>query len=220
MLEFLQSVLQYFIDNPIELVGTIFGIICVALNLVENIWAWPTGIISVALFICIFWDANLYGDFGLHIVYLGLGFYGWYNWLYGGKKQTELRISLSKRKELLILGLVGVVCTIVLGFILDNYTKDAAYPYWDATTTCFSLIAQYQLTKKKAENWLVWIFVDFICVGVYYYKGLYIVTFLYFIYLFLATAGYFNWKRLFEKQELSQQDWSDLEEVQWKSNTK
>ena len=206
ILEFLADienpVLRYFIDNPIELVGTIFGLVCVFLNIYENIWAWPTGIISVVLFIIIFWNANLYGDFGLHIVYLILGFYGWYNWLYGGADQKELLIKCSEKSELILLAGFGIIATMIMGYFLETYATNAAYPYWDATTTVFSLIAQYQLTQKKIENWLVWIFVDVLCVGIYYYKGLYITTGLYVAYLFMATAGYFNWRELRKKQEI------------------
>ncbi len=219
MLEIVQVISDYLLANKIELIGFLFGVACVWLNLKENVWAWPTGIISVFFLIFVYHEKNLIGDYILHIIYLILGIFGWYNWLKGGKKQKRLSISFSKRKELIALAVVGVCSTLLFGYYLDNYTEDTI-PYWDSFTTCFSLVAQYQLTKKKIENWILWIVVDVICVPLYYHKEMYLTSFLYFIYLFLATAGYFNWKKLFEKQELSEQDWSDLEKVQWKSNTK
>ncbi|MEM1137103.1 MAG: nicotinamide riboside transporter PnuC [Bacteroidota bacterium] len=181
-------------DNPIEAVSALFGIICVYLTARENIWGWPTGILSVALGIYIFLQQRLYGDMGLHVVYVILGFYGWYNWLYGGKNKSELPISRSSFMNLTMLVVVGIFGTIALGFFLSNYT-DADVPFWDAFTTVFSLIAQYQLTKKYIENWIVWIVVDVICVGLYFYKGIYIYSFLYLVYLFLATMGFLNWRK-------------------------
>ena len=198
-MEFLLDTYQYFAENQLELYGLIFGIACVYLNLKENIWAWPTGIVSVALFCFIFWQAKLYGDFGLHIIYVVLGFYGWYNWLYGGAKSNALAINKSTKVELAILGIVGLFATGILGYFLSK--TDAAYPYWDATTTVFSLIAQYQLTQKRIENWLVWVGVDVLCIGIYFAKGLHITTALYVAYLLLATAGWFNWKKLYREQE-------------------
>lgn len=191
---------QYFAENQIELWGTVFGLICVFLNTKENIWAWPTGIVSVSLYVYIFWEAELLGDFGLHIVYVVLGFYGWYHWLYGGDAQTQLPISLSAPKELMwLLGGVGVITTIALGYAFQEYTNNE-FPYGDATTTIFSLIAQWQLTQKRIENWLVWIFVDIIASIIYYHKGLYITTALYLIYLILATAGYLQWRKTYRLQ--------------------
>ena len=107
MLEFFQEAYTYFANNQLELWATIFGIICVYLNAVENIWAWPTGLISVAGYVYIFWNANLYGDFGLHIIYVILGVYGWYNWLYGGKQHDVLKITASSQKELLMLLMIS-----------------------------------------------------------------------------------------------------------------
>jgi nicotinamide mononucleotide transporter len=67
--------------------------------------------------------------------------------------------------------------------------------YIDASTTTISLIAQWMMARKYIENWLVWIFVDLLYVGVYLYKGVYLTSFLYFIFLFLATLGYLKWKK-------------------------
>ena len=190
----LEIITNYVSDNPIEAISAIFGIVCVYLNAKENIWGWPTGIINVAMAIYIFLQQRLYGDMGLHVIYVILGFYGWYNWLYGGANHSELKVSWSSSNNLLKLLVIGIVGTTGLGFFLQNYT-DADLPFWDSFTTIFSLIAQYQLTKKYLENWIVWIIVDLICVVLYFYKGIYIYSFLYVVYLALATMGFFNWKK-------------------------
>lgn len=195
----MEEIYHYLITNEVETISTVFGIICVYLNAKENIWAWPTGIISVALGIYIFLQFKLYGDMGLHIIYVILGFYGWYNWLYGGKQHTGVKIHQTAATELQLFIISGLAGTGVLGYFLDAGT-DSDVPYLDAMTTVFSLIAQYQLTKKQIENWLIWIAVDVVCIGLYYYKGLYIYTFLYVVYLFLATMGYFNWRKLMVKE--------------------
>ena len=196
----MQEIINYLTANYIEAVSTFFGIICVYLNAKENIWAWPTGIISVGLGIIIFLEYKLYGDMGLHVVYVILGFYGWYNWLFGGKQHDGVKIHNSPKTELHVFLGGGALATFALGFFLAS-TTDSDVPYFDALTTVFSLIAQYQLTKKIIENWLIWIAVDVVCIGLYFYKGLYIYTFLYFVYLILATMGYLNWKKLMFRYE-------------------
>ena len=198
--QFLTDTYQYFANNQIEFWAFIFGLVCVFLNTKENIWAWPVGIIGVALSIYVFWVAKLYGDFGLHIIYVILGFYGWYNWLYGGASQTQLPISYSSTKELSwLLAGVGIGGSVALGWVFQKYT-DNQFPYGDAITTVFSLVAQWQLTQKRLENWLVWIFVDVIATYIYYQKGLYLFMAQYFIFLILATMGYFQWKKIYRLQ--------------------
>ena len=165
--------------NWIEIVGTIFGISCVWLTVRENIWSWPTGLVQVVLYIFVFYQAKLYSDFILQIVYVALQLYGWYNWLYGGKNKTPLKVT----------------------YLMHRYT-DASVPYLDGFIAVMSLIAQWLLTKKKLESWLFWIAVDVMAVGVFWYKQLYFTSGLYTIFLFLAIFGLLEWKKSFESKSI------------------
>ncbi|HNV96160.1 MAG TPA: nicotinamide mononucleotide transporter, partial [Bacteroidales bacterium] len=53
----------------------------------------------------------------------------------------------------------------------------------------------YLLARKKLENWLIWIFVDFSSIGLYYYKHLYATIVLFAILTILAFVGYFEWRK-------------------------
>jgi len=50
-------------------------------------------------------------------------------------------------------------------------------------------------TRKWIENWLVWIVVDAVYVGMYVVKGLYLMAALYAAFLVLAIAGLLAWRR-------------------------
>lgn len=199
-MEWAEVVWAYLSGNPFEALGAVTGVVCVYLNARENVLGWPVGLVSVGAYVYVFWEAFLFGDFLLHIIYVVLGLYGWYNWLHGGKRQDELLVSFSKRRELGILLTLGMVGAIAFGVLFSSYPQ-ASVPYWDATTTAFSLVAQWQLAKKRMENWLVWIFVDTLCVGIYWYKGLYLTSGLYFLYLFLAAYGFANWRKHHQQQQ-------------------
>jgi nicotinamide mononucleotide transporter len=67
--------------------------------------------------------------------------------------------------------------------------------YWDAFTTAASIIATWMLARKIIEQWLVWILVDMISMGLYLYKGLYLTAGLFLIYTVLAFVGYWQWKK-------------------------
>ena len=54
----------------------------------------------------------------------------------------------------------------------------------------------WMLSRKYVEQWLVWLVVDLVTVGLYFYKGIPITAGLYTIYCALAVAGYLRWKRM------------------------
>lgn len=182
----------------IEIFATIFGLACVYLTIKENIWCWPTGLVQVILFLFIFWDAKLYSDFLLHVFYVGMQLYGWYYWLHGGKNRSEVSITALSYLRLILWIAAGIGVTGLWGYLMSSKT-DAAFPYGDAFTTVFSLIAQWLLARKILESWYFWIAVDIIAIGIYYMKGLYFTTGLYALFLFMATAGLLRWKKSFEK---------------------
>lgn len=183
----------------IEITGVIAGITGVWLAARQNIWTWPISIVGVAAYVVVFYDARLYADMGLNAFYVVTSFYGWYEWLYGGKGHSERKVSQIGKRELLVLLLLVVVFTAGLGYFLDNYT-DADLSYTDSATTAVSLMAYWMMAKKRLENWIVWLVVDVVYVGVYFYKELYLTTFLYVVFLVLATIGYLDWKRDMERQ--------------------
>ena len=185
--------------NPIEIVAAVFGVVSVFLSVRQNIWSWPTAIVNTGLYIIVFYESKLYADTGLQVVYVVLNAYGWYHWLYGGKNRTELTVSrASARLGALLVG-VGLAGTAVIGTLLAR-TTDASLPYLDSMTTSTSLVAQWMMTRKLLENWIVWVSVDVVYIGMYIYKSLYVTAVLYFVFLVLSAMGYVQWKRSLQKE--------------------
>ncbi len=183
----------------VEAIATFFGLICVWLTVKQNIWCWPTGIAQVTLYIFVFYDARLYSDMILHIIYVIINVYGWYHWLYGNKEKEELKVSLVGNWIWMWL-IICVIGTFTWGYVMANYTN-AALPYYDSFITAASLIAQWLMARKIVESWWFWIVVDIVAVGVYFVKGLYITTGLYAVFLVMATMGYFEWRRAYRKEK-------------------
>jgi nicotinamide mononucleotide transporter len=180
--------------NPIEIIAAVFGVVSVFLSVKQNIWSWPTAIINVGLYIIVFFESKLYADTGLQVVYVVLNAYGWYHWLYGGKNRTELPVSKTSARLGTLLGMLILAGTAVIGTFLSRQT-DAALPYIDAFTTSTSLVAQWMMTRKLLENWIIWVAVDVIYIGMYIYKSLYVTAVLYLIFLILSALGFVQWKR-------------------------
>ena len=178
----------------VEIVAAVFGLVCVILTIRQNIWCWPAGLVQVTLYILVFYEARLYSDMLLHVIYVAMQFFGWWNWLYGGENRTRLAVvRLAPAAGVFWSGL-AVVGTLALGWSMSRYTN-ADLPYWDAAITVLSLIAQWLMAKKTLESYLIWILVDVLAVGVYAVKALYPSTLLYACFLCLATAGFLEWRK-------------------------
>ena len=172
----------------------LFGVVSVFLSVRENIWSWPTALVNVSLYFVLFYESGLYSDMGLQVVYFGLSVYGWYEWLYGGKGRTALRVSRTPPRVWAALALIAVVLWGTLGR-LTSRLPGVSLPYLDAATTTSSLVGQWMMTRKLLENWLLWVVVDIVYIGMFIFKGLYLTAFNYAIYLVLALMGYITWKR-------------------------
>jgi nicotinamide mononucleotide transporter len=178
----------------LEPVAVATGIVSVYLQIKQNIWNWPIALVNVSLYFVVFRDQKLYADMGLQVIYFVLSLYGWYEWLYGGKNKTELKVSRGNPRMALTLTAIGVVGVAVLGTVFARYT-DAALPYVDSATATTSLIAQWMITRKVLENWLVWIAVNVVYIGMFIFKHLYLTAGLYAVFFVLAVMGYLQWRR-------------------------
>ena len=138
---------------------------------------------------------------GLQVYYVGISIYGWYYWVKGGKKENGKTVPVRSANKKLWLKLIGIAIIIYFAIliILLNFT-DSDVPYMDSFTTALSIIATWMLAKKYIEQWLIWIFVDFISVGLYIYKGLWPTVILFIVYTAMAFVGYIEWKKDLKSQ--------------------
>jgi nicotinamide mononucleotide transporter len=179
----------------LEKIAVVCGLANIYLTVRQNIWCWPVGVVMVSLYVYIFFDAKLYSDAGLNVFFLVMQFYGWYHWSRGGVEHSR---SLATVKRLSAREwawtIAGVLTgTAVLGTTMHRLT-DAALPYPDAFTTLLSVFAQFLLTRKVLENWILWIVADVVYIGVYTSKSLYWTAGLYVVFLVLCIKGYREWK--------------------------
>lgn len=175
-----------------EVLGFGTGLVNVGLLVRRHILNWPLGILNVLLLMLVFWSAGLYADASLQIVYVLLGAYGWWAWLYGGASRTPLTVRSTTRAEWTGLAVAGVVLTGGLWLFLDRLTGSTV-PLADALTTALSLLATYGQTRKLVENWWLWIAADLIYTPLYAYKDLWLTALLYIAFLALCVLRLRSW---------------------------
>ncbi|MBR4119792.1 MAG: nicotinamide mononucleotide transporter [Bacteroidales bacterium] len=188
----------------IEILGTIIGLIYLWLEYKANIYLWVVSIIMPAIYTYIFYNAGLYADFAINIYYLLIAIYGWFAWKYNIKlfktssrkeRVEELKISSLPKKLWFKLIAVYLILQFLITWVLITYTNSNV-PWLDSFTTSVSIIAMWMLARKYVEQWLVWIVVDVVSVGLYIYKDLYYTSALYALYAVIAIFGYIKWKKM------------------------
>jgi len=202
-LSILNDISTYILNiDPLEFMGLIFGLLAVIFLIKENILTWPAGIIYVLISFFIFWNAKLYGDFLLHIIFLVLNIYGWYTWKKAPNKEEEslpiLQLTKSQSIKTLLITVIGILIFAQVLIYVPNLITDmpaASLPYWDSTTSILSVTGMWLTAKKYIDNWYYWLVVDILATGIYFYKEIPFYALLYFIYIGLAVAGYLAWKK-------------------------
>ena len=179
-----------------EVAGLGSGLLAVWLLIRQNIWTWPVGLAYALISVVVFAEARLYADLILHVFYVGMNAYGWWYWLFGGKRDASesLPVTRTPRRQVLPLALLSLVGALVMGAALDRWTQ-ADFAYWDSATTVLSFTAMWMMARKYLENWILWFVVDVAAVALYLVKGLDLYALLYGVYLGMAVAGWWAWRK-------------------------
>ena len=188
--------------SPLEILGTVLGIVGVWLMIRQNVWGWPVGLVQVALYAWIFFDAKLYSDALLQLFFFAIQAYGWWHWWRGARPAAAaspqpgetLPVTRLSPRAIAVWLSVGAVGTAAWGELMRRNT-DAALPHWDAFILVFSLIAQWLQAQKRLECWAGWMIVNVVATGVYWAKDLRLTAGLYIVFFVMAVAGHVAWQR-------------------------
>ena len=184
----------------LEAFAVLMGITSVYFSTMQHIWVYPTGIVSVLIYVWICFDYGLYADMGINAYYFGMSVYGWYLWTHPQEKQDTLPVTWLDGKgwvfSLLIFG-----CSFpLLVWALLQFT-DSTVPYWDSFTTASAFVAMWLMAKKKVENWIFWILTDVVSIPLYFHKGLLLTSVQYTFFTGLAIAGLLAWIKAFKTND-------------------
>lgn len=195
-INFLESILEEAAAMSwIDWTATITAVLYVVLAARSNIWCWFWGIISCGLWAyASFAFYQLYLDALLQLFYVVMGFIGIYQWKYGGQGKVSLSITRMRwNQHLAVLG-SGTALALAFGYFFDEYTPAAA-TYLDAFTTIFAVLTTFLLVQRILENWIYWVIIDATYVYLYASRGAILFSVLMVVYVIIAAAAYFRWKR-------------------------
>ncbi|PQA88797.1 nicotinamide mononucleotide transporter [Marinicaulis flavus] len=187
-------------ERPVEIAAFFLGLANIILLVRRSIWNYPFGIVMVSLYGWIFYGEKLYSDVLLQIFFFVVQIYGWAHWMGRRDEAGRVIVTALGGRAALAYALAALAGVAALGGFMATYT-DASFPFWDASVAVLSVIAQILLARRRLENWLVWVGVDALAIGLYWTKGLYPTAALYTLFLVIAAIGYVNWRRAFARGE-------------------
>ena len=191
----MEVVIAYLQANWIELAGSVLSIIYLYLSIKQRVSLWIFGFLCSLLYVVVFFQSKFYADMSLQFYYLGVSAFGWISWKAGKpKNRKELPVKRTTPLSGAIILVIALVLYFLYYFILSEYT-DSPLPKADAFTTALSIVATWMLARKMIEHWWLWIIVDSVSAGLYFYKALYPTAILFVIYTVMAIIGYRQWKK-------------------------
>ena len=182
--------------SGLEVLAFALSIAMVLCNLRVNPLAWPLAIAASLLYAVLFADSRLYGETGLQFMFVALALWGWWQWLRGrGDDGKPLRVHRLPARARLAVVLAVAAAWPAFGLLLQHFT-DSDVPYLDALPTVASVAGQLLLARKLVENWLVWLFVNLVSIGLFAIKALWLTVLLYALFAALSVVGWQAWRRL------------------------
>ena len=183
------------VDITLEITAVIFGFLSVWFAKQNNIWVFPTGIISTGIFVYLLFKWDLLGDMIINAYYFAMSIYGWHIWT---RKTNDAftpisRTTVIEKKSSIIIFMA------TLTFVYTLYESAGKWNSWtayvDTLTTAVFFVGMWLMARKKIENWIFWIVGDVISVPLYLYKGLAFTSVQYLIFTLIAIYGYLAWKK-------------------------
>ena len=183
-----------------EFLACCFGIMSVYFAKKENIWVYPTGLLSTMITVYLLYQAAYFGDMTMNVYYSIMSIYGWYRWI-PNTQSPELKISRTTRREKYIGFLMFCATMIVtyLVYVFFDYTLEIPN-YIDIFTSGIFFTAMWYMALKKIENWTLWIIGDCIAVPLFAYRGLGMLALQYFIFTIMAIVAYLSWRTYLAKK--------------------
>ena len=180
--------------SPLEIASFVLAVTMVLLNIRQSPWAWLFSITSAALYAIVFYQAKIYGDMALQFFFIAVSLWGWYQWLFGGNEHHGVVVTRLTPRGIVHTGAAWLITWLAVAVLLETLT-DTDVPRIDAFLTAGSLVGQFLLSRKKLENWHLWIVIDLIYIGLYMHKDLYLTALLYAVFVVMAIVGLQAWKK-------------------------
>ena len=190
------------IDISLELIAVFFGLLSVWFSKNNNVLVYPTGIINTSIFVYLLVKWELLGDMIINVYYFLMSIYGWYYWTRKSNNIGYTPITRTHSTDIKIILIIIISSVIFVSYLYSFFEKWSGFvSYVDIITTAIFFAGMWLMARRKIESWFFWILGDIISVPLYFVKGLAFSSFQYLIFTFIAIAGYYKWKSIYNNKK-------------------
>lgn len=204
------SIWQQFIEGiknttPLEFIAVFAGIASVWYTRVENILAYPVGLINTTIYVWLSIKGDLFGEASVNLYYTIMSVYGWILWAKKDKAQHHIVIvKFSDRRwllyQLLFFSGFYIVLYMLLTFLQRSFAP-GAIPWADAFASASAFTGMWLMTKKKVESWYWWIITNIASIPLYFSKHYVFTSVYYLVLLVFAFWGLAEWQKRARKNQ-------------------
>ena len=189
------------VDIGLEIFAVFFGFLSVWFSKNNNVLVFPTGLINTSIFVYLLFKWELLGDMIINAYYFVVSIYGWYYWTRKNSNNDYTPISKVNYNDQKIILVISILSAIFVSLMYTVFNKwSGLVSYIDILTTSIFFASMWLMARRKIESWIFWIIGDIISIPLYLYKGLTFTSFQYFIFTFIAIAGYYKWKSIYNRK--------------------
>ena len=190
------------IDISLELIAVFFGLLSVWFSKNNNVLVYPTGIINTSIFVYLLVKWELLGDMIINVYYFLMSIYGWYYWTRKSNNIGYTPITRMHSTDIKIILIIIISSVLFVSYLYSFFEKWSGFvSYVDIITTAIFFVGMWLMARRKIESWFFWILGDIISVPLYFVKGLAFSSFQYLIFTFIAIAGYYKWKSIYNNKK-------------------
>ena len=174
----------------LQLAGVVLGLLYLWLEYRADIRLWIVGLVMPLVHGALYYKSGLYADCAMQVYYILAGLYGLCVWAKKPKpaERETGRIARTPARMWFRMAAAYAAIHALLYLLLVRFT-DSTVPFWDSLTTALCIMAYWMLSRKYVEQWLVWLAVDVVTVGLYLYKDIPLTAGLYLLYSALAACS-------------------------------
>lgn len=157
----------YWGETPIGIISAITGVICVVLTGKGKLSCYFFGIINCVAYAYIAYQAKYYGDVMENLLYfLPMQFIGFVTWKKNMNVDTGEVVSerLDWNKRIILIA-ISSIAVYLYGLFLKKIGGNL--PYMDSLSNILSLVAMWLCVKRYMEQWIMWIIIDVVTVGMW-----------------------------------------------------
>lgn len=181
-------------NDIIAYISGVAGIISVVLCSQKKVSMYVFGFIQLGTYMVLTLREHVWAEFVENIFYAITMIIGIVIWIKNyNKEKFEVNSKKLTFNQKVISGLVFMLGSLGLAFILDIYTNDP-YPWLDAISTVPAFIAEILMMFRYKEQWTFWLIVDISSIFLWIMIGNPFMIVQYILWSLNCIYGMYKWK--------------------------